>query len=272
MVRSDIAVSSGTESDSATYGEMPDNSQALSDSGQTARSAAEEAVIAQANERAREILDKVEAAAKDEAKKIVDDARAEAAAILDEAREQGEAERAKAAEEGFAQGIEDGKAKGYEDGLTRGAEEGRRDFDEKIQEDDEKLRNLIEGISEGVERTCSDLESGVSGLAMEIVRKVVDPGDAANGVFESMIRNAIRQIRTDRKITVRVGQEMLKRFFPSGSAEFRMDGGVTVKVTVLEDQTLGEGDVVIDAGEETINAGLETQLRNLEVAFERADV
>ena len=219
---------------------------------------------------AREIIEKAEAEARSAAEKILSDAHEEAATILLDAREQANEERRAAVEEGFTEGSADGNARGYEAGMAKGYDEGRKDFDEKIEEDDRKLLSLISDIYDEIERTTTELESGVAELSLDIVRKVVDPSDTGSGVFEAMIKNALRQIRTDRKIVIHIGQDEFKRFFPSWTALFRLDGGVTVDATVVEDQTLGEGDIVIDAGEETINAGLETQLRAIELAFNRA--
>ena len=256
--------------------ELAQTPQDAPDAAASADSAASEAALEQALEQAQEIIEKAEAAAKDAADEITDAAREEAEGILREAREkaveESAAARSQALEEGFNEGKADGQAKGYDEGFASGEEEGRKDFDEKIRLDDEKLQNVLSEIYKEIERANGEIENGVAGLALEIVKKVIDPSDAASGVFESLIRNALSQIRTDREIIIRLGQDECKRFFPSGNAEFVMDNGVTVKATVLEDKTLGEGDVVIDAGEETINAGLETQLRNVEIAFERADI
>ena len=241
-------------------------------SGSGAAGARGESAQAKAQAEARQIIEDAEEEAQAAAEKIVGDARDEAAAILLEAREQAKEEQRAAVEEGFAAGNADGHAKGYEDGVAKGYEEGRKDFDAKIEEDDTQLLGIISDIYRQIELSEAELENGVTQLSLDIVRKVIDPSDAGSGVFESLIRNALRQIRTDRKIVIHVGQAEFKRFFPSGSASFQLDGGVTVKAAVVEDQTLGEGDVVIDAEEETINAGLETQLQAIELAFSRADV
>ena len=286
MIRNESAAAGDkNEAEAGSEDEMSDLGQTLSESVQTedgagpagkevSRNSASGASAAQAEAQAaaRQIIEDAESEAEEAAGKIVGDARDEAAAILLEAREQAKEEQRAAVEEGFAAGNADGHARGYEDGLAKGNEEGRKDYDAKIEEDDRQLLGIISDIYREIELSEAELENGVTELSLDIVRKVIDPSDAGSGVFESLIRNALRQIRTDRKIVIHVGQDEFKRFFPSGSAVFQLDGGVTVKAAVVEDQTLGEGDVVIDAEEETINAGLETQLQAIELAFSRADV
>lgn len=272
----DITAAEEAAEEVGAEGEMPDTDQAPSEPVQTAQEALDAAASAAAMAKAKEIIEKAEAAAKDAADDIRDGARKEAESILREAREnaieESNAARKSAVEEGFAEGKADGQSKGYDEGFAQGEQEGRKDFDEKIREDDEKLLSTLNSVDESFMRAEEELEKGAAGLALGIVRKILDPSDAESGIFMSMIRNAVRQIRTDKKIVIRVGPDECKRFFPTGSAEFRLDSGVAVQATVLEDQTLGEGDAVIDAGEETVNAGLETQLRKIEIAFERADV
>jgi len=285
MIRNESPAAAGmSAADAGAEDEMSDLGQTLSESVQTeggeesspgsgtrggdATSGAGGAQT-KTQEAARRIIEDAEAEAQAAAEKIVGEARDEAATILLDAREQAKKDYLAAEEEGFAAGNADGHAKGYEDGVAKGYEEGRRDFDAKIEEDDRQLLGIISDICKQIELSEAELENGVAELSLDIVRKVIDPSDASGDVFESLIRNTLRQMRTDRKIVIHVSQDAYKRFFPSGAATFQLDGGATVKATVVEDQTLGEGDVVIDAEEETINAGLETQLKAIELAFSR---
>lgn len=217
-------------------------------------------------ERAKEMLDEAEKEAASRAGGIIAAAREEAEALLGEAMKNAEEERAEAKRQGY----EEGREAGYGEGLANGAAEGRRDFDAKIKEDDEKLLGVVGEIYDEMELLGDMLESEVVSLSMEIVKKVIDPSEESGQTYKSLIKHALSQMRTDRNIVIRVGRDEHKRFFPSGSAEFKLDSGVTVKAAVLEDQTLGSGDVVIDAGEETVNAGLDSQLSYIQLAFDRA--
>ena len=89
------------------------------------------------------------------------------------------------------------------------------------------------------------------------------------GAFESLIRNALKQISPDGRVIIRVGTAEYERFFSSGSAVFVLDSGVEVKASVLRDVSLGCGDLIIDTENETINAGLSSQLKQIALAFEK---
>ncbi|MDR0489885.1 MAG: hypothetical protein LBH28_01375 [Oscillospiraceae bacterium] len=228
----------------------------------------------------RDILSKAEERAEEKAERIIGEAREKAASILIDAREQALEDRRNSHQEGYAEGrsagYTEGRSEGYTEGnaegYAAGFEEGRQAFDDKIQEDDEKLKSAMGEIYHEWEQACNELEDGAADLSLAIVRKIF--GTAAeelDDVFESLIRNALRQMSTDRKIIIRVGADEYKRFFSSGFAVFELDGGVTVTASVIEDLSLGEGDCIIDAGDETVNAGLESQLKYVKLAFDRAE-
>ena len=192
------------------------------------------------------------------AEEIIQEARDEVADIMVKARDEAEEQKRAAWNEGYAEG----------------AVEGKHSYDEKlaakIREDDEMLKNVVNEIYDERERTYSGLEDEVVGLALEIVRKVINPAEETiGGVFESLIRNALKQIAPDGKVVIRVSSTEYERFFSSGSATIELESGVTVKASVLRDASLGGGDVVIDTENETVNAGLNSQLKYIALAFEK---
>ena len=191
---------------------------------------------------------------------ILDDARQQAAQIILDAREEAEEE------------LQRGWRKGFEEG----SEEAKQKFEEmveaKIREDDETLKRVIDEIYEERERTYSELEFETTNLAIEIVRKIINPAEEElDNVFTSLIKNALRQMSTDSKIVLRVGPKEYERFFSSGAATIELDSGVTVKAAVLRDVSLNDGDLIIDTEDVTVNAGIESQLQYVELAFERAN-
>ena len=191
---------------------------------------------------------------------ILENAREEAAKIISNAHEEVEEERKRARQEGFAEG----------------AEEGRHSFDdqlaEKLREDDEMLKSVLDKIYEERERIYAELEEEVTNLALDIVRKIINPAEEALGdVFLSLIKNALKQMSTDGKVVIRVGVAEYERFFSSGAATIELDSGVTVQASVLRDVSLQEGDCIIDTNDVTINAGIESQLQYVKLAFERAN-
>jgi len=211
-------------------------------------------------EQADDMLSAAEIEAKSRAEQIIIDARDDAAHILITARDEAEEERTNAWQEGF----------------TEGSEEGRRSYDEKLadkmREDDEMLKRVMNEFYEERERRYNELEDEVIKLAIEIVRKIINPAEEALGdVFESLIKNALRQTPTDGKPIIRVSPVEYERFFSSGAATLELDSGVTVHASVIRDVSLNEGDCIIDTEDITVNAGIDSQLKYVKLAFERAN-
>lgn len=210
---------------------------------------------------AQEMMDLAEskiANAKEEAAKIISEARDESAQILLNARDEAEEVRRSA----------------WEDGFEKGSEEGKHSFDdrlaEKIREDDERVKRVIQELYDERERTHSELEKEVVGLAMGIVRKIINPDEEGSFAFEALIRNALKQINPSGKIIIRVGDDDYERFFSQGGIAFELDRGVMVSPSIMRDVSLKEGDCIIDMEDTTVNAGLDSQMKYIELAFERA--
>ncbi|MDR2571911.1 MAG: hypothetical protein LBD23_16655 [Oscillospiraceae bacterium] len=211
-------------------------------------------------ELANEYLSAAEAEAKVKLEKILENAREEAAYIIMNARDEAEEELQRGFRQGFEEGSEEGK-RIYDEKLT-----------EKIQEDDEALKRVLNELYEERERTYNEMEGGVINLAIEIVRKLINPPEEELGdVYTSLIKNALRQMPTDGKIVIRVGPAEYERFFSSGAATIELDSGVTVNASIIRDVSLNEGDCIIDTDDVTINAGIESQLEYVKLAFERAN-
>ena len=207
-----------------------------------------------------EYLSAAEIEIQEQKEKILEKAREEASQIIWDARDEVEEDRKSAWQEGFQEGSAQGKLD-YDNKIS-----------EKIREDDEALKRVLDEIYDERERTYKELEVETTNLALEIVRKIINPAEEElNNVFTSLIKNALRQMSTDSKIVLRVGATEYERFFSSGAAEIELDSGATVKAAVLRDVSLNDGDLIIDTDDVTINAGLESQLQYVELAFERAN-
>jgi len=191
---------------------------------------------------------------------ILADARDKAAQIILDARDDAEETHKKAWQEGFEEGSDEGR-RNYEKKTT-----------DKIREDDETLKRVLDEIYEERERIYGELEGEVTNLALEIVRKIINPAeDELGDVFLSLIKNALRQMSTEGKVVIRVGPAEYERFFSSGAAVIELDSGVTVKASILRDVSLDDGDCIIDTDDVTVNAGIESQLKYVKLSFERAN-
>jgi len=204
-----------------------------------------------------------------QAQSIICDAGAKAAKIIQDARD----EAAVLVVEAMEQAVED-RRRAWQEGYTEGTDEGKRSFDDrlaaKLSEDDEKLRRVISEVYSERERTFDSLEDEIVNLALEIVRKVIHPADEAiGGVFEPLVRNALKQMAPVEKVIIRVSPAEYERYFSAGSVVFELESGTKVTASMLRDASLNEGDCIIDASEETVNAGLESQLKYVKLAFDK---
>ena len=263
----DAAVSSASASKSAAS--------AAKSAATTAKdiiSSAEIEAKSRANEIITEAMAKAEREAESKAEALIGEARREADELKREASEQIEEERERARQDGYIKGEQEGKRL-YDERLEVKLREVGEELENKVRDDDEKLNRVIGELYEERTKTYSGLEEQVISLSLDIVRKVINPSEEGfGGVFEMLIRNALKQINPDGKIIIRVSPAEYERFFSSGGAVFELDRGVTVTASVLRDVSLGEGDCVIDTEGETINAGLDTQLKFVRLAFEKANV
>jgi len=211
--------------------------------------------------------------ATEQANEIIGRAREEAELEAEQIRREARDEVAEIVSNSIAE-AEEAHRQAYQEGYEQGAEEGRRSYDEQLKvkmlEDDKMLKRVISEVYDERERTFGNLEEEVIGLSLEIVRKIIAPAEEdIGGVFESLIRNALRQIAPDGKVIIHVSPTEYDRFFASGNAEIEMESGAIISATVLRDTSLGGGDCIIDTEQETVNAGINSQLKYIALAFEK---
>jgi len=237
-----------------------DNGREAGAEGRYPDAAALVADMDQVYEQAQEILDEAEQKAREEAETIINDAREKSAMLLVNAREEAEEIRRSAWGEGYAEG----------------AEEGKHSFDEqlsaKMHEDDEILKSVTQKLYDELKSAYDGLEDEVVGLSIEIVRKLITPDEEGMDAFEALIKNALKQINPSGKIIIRVSPAEYERFFSTGGVVYELGGGITVNASVLRDVSLQTGDCIIDTEESTTNAGVGSQMKYIELAFEKSKI
>jgi len=203
--------------------------------------------------------------ARAKAKHIIEDARNEAENIIQKSEDEAKNIIQKSEDE-----AEENKRLAWDEGYAAGVVEGKESFDDKIIECEESLKRVMLEFHEAKERAFVDMQDELAGLALSIVRKIINPADEEmTGIFESLIKNALRQIAPDDKVMLRVSAADYERYFPEGSTVFELGSGVTVSASILKDISLNEFDCIIDKDDSTVNAGLETQLKHVELAFRK---
>ena len=209
-----------------------------------------------------------------ESENIVDKARDDATEILVKAREDAMklTKEANAQKEEAEELLQTAKETVEEDrrvARQEATEEGMRKYDAKLQEDDEMLRRVINELYEERSRMVDEFEGELVELSMEIARKVIN-SDISGDTFRSMIMNVLSHMNLHGKLTIRVGAAEYDRFFSTGHAVFALGDGATVTAAVIRDSLLQDGDCIVDTEDETINAGVDSQLKLIELSFNKA--
>lgn len=198
-----------------------------------------------------EQMERAELEAEALAEEIVLRAEAEAEGLLREAREQ--AERLK----------EQAQSEGYADGRAAGDEESER----RRQEDEESIKRVLSEIERERSRIIDEIEGEVIELTFSMVKKIINLAEEMDDkLFESMIIKALRKVKLEGWVTIRVSSAEYEKYFSSGSAAFVL-GEETVSASVIPDSSLESWDCVIDTGDVTLNAGLDSQLNLIRIAF-----
>ncbi|MDG4884021.1 type III secretion system stator protein SctL [Mesorhizobium sp. WSM4884] len=172
-------------------------------------------------------------------------ARQDGYAFLEEARQDAQrmreaARRAYAAE--YAQGYEDGKAQG-----------------------DADASRLISETAVKVDRYLGGLEAEVTGLALEVVRRILGEFDVGTLVARAA-RQAVTEIRRAKYLKVRVHPASVGRVREELDAVLRKsDLGMTVEIDT--DHALAQGACILSTDVAVIDASIDAQLDAIAAAI-----
>ncbi|RWK42834.1 type III secretion system stator protein SctL [Mesorhizobium sp.] len=180
------------------------------------------------------ILRAAEARAWQDGHAFLDEARRDAQQLRDAAR------RAYAAE--YAQGYEDGKAQG-----------------------DADAARLVSETAVKVDRYLGGLEAEITGLALDVVRRVLGEFDASMLVAKAAAQ-AVTEIRRAKYLKVRLHPASVDRVRDELNRVLReSDLGMTVEIDA--DDTLATGACILSTDIAVIDASIEAQLKAIAAAI-----
>ena len=175
-------------------------------------------------------------AAREEGKQLVDAAREEAARILEEARVTAEQMRETAREEG------------YTDGITR-------------------LNELALQFQATHDRLLEESRGELIRLGVRVAEKILGRELEVNPeALTDLVIRAIRGIRHERRIQIRVSPEDMERA-RAGHARLLEEVGAGREIEFREDTSIKAGGCIVETDLGIIDARLDTQLRVLERAL-----
>ncbi|NLL39499.1 MAG: hypothetical protein GX254_07950 [Clostridiales bacterium] len=162
------------------------------------------------------------------------------------------------------------RQKGYEEGLDEVAEKYEKAMEEARQQDRMLVGKLISELEQTRQDMLDSMEEEMISLVMAIAKKIFDYTVKTDGsMLEAMITKALKQIKKEGKISIRVSKEEYERFFSSGDASF-IHGEGQLDISLLPDENMKGGDCVIESEGETVNIGLDSQLKYMEAAFRQS--
>ena len=149
--------------------------------------------------------------------------------------------------------IEEGRAQGYQDGMA----ESRKEIEEELQ----RLKSLIEGLSEEMNKRLSDSEDAIVEVVSASIAKIV--GDVMltpEGVV-GVVRNAIDQLTQRGKLIVRVSPEDFELL--EAERKTLLDGLDETFVEMVPDGRVKLGGCLLETESGGLDGRLEVQLQRL---------
>lgn len=189
--------------------------------------------------------------AKEEAEQILTAARQEADALLADANMR--------SEEILQTAREDGRKKGYEEGRTQIKEELETEYSQK-KEELERLERKLQG---DYNQELQNLEPKLMDVILTVVEKVfhIQFGDKRE-ILLYLVDNTLANIDGCREFRIRVGSGQ-KDFLEMHQDEMLDRIGHDMSIEIVSDQSLSDGQCVIETDTGIFDCSLGVQLENL---------
>ena len=164
-----------------------------------------------------------------------------------------------------------GYKEGYDEGLQHGYDKGKNEALQISMEQNraaqQQISDLLTEITAAREAYFNSIEAEIIDLALAVAAKITHTAlQKDDTALNAIIINALRQMRRQGKITIRISEEQYNTFFNAESATFVL-GDESISAAILGDPALDDGDILLEAEGETVNAGVDSQLKYLALAL-----
>lgn len=178
---------------------------------------------------------------------LLSEARSQAELILGQAREEADVIREEARQQG--------KSEGYEEGMAVAQTEN--------EEAKEAILKEQKALEERYEKMVSELEPSIAQIMASLLEKLTGVlSDTTEDILLHLIHQGLCPYMDKKSFLIHAGpkdyvaltqkKEMIRAILPEG-AEFH----------ILEDDTLGENQCILEIGDQMIDCSLDVQLKNL---------
>jgi len=196
---------------------------------------------------ARRAADEVLAVAREEASRLLREARDEGLAITRHAEREAEGASEKIREEAYRQGLAQAQTE-----IGDLFSQAQTDIDAILREANRMSEELLD-----------DLEPRIFKLALEVAEKILGYElDHNESAFMSMLKEALGNVKNEKRVTLRVNPSEYVRFFKSSEATIHTRNG-SLKADVVNDPTIDYAGCLIETESGGIDAGVGAQLAQI---------
>ncbi len=241
--------------------ETPEGDQGEDITGQETRKEETDAQVEKSREdvsRGDEISDAPLSLAKEEAKRIVEQAKEEARQVREEADNYLENARRRA---------EELESKAYNDGFLQGKKDGEELGKRQFEAMSNRLRSLIEALSQQGDTLFAKYETQIVRLALEIAKKVVQRElETSPEIVVDVVRRAAKEISEATSIKIMLNPKDLDIVKEYVLNDIELTGGHQIEFTAHSD--LKRGGCIIETEFGLVDASLEGRWKAIEEAIE----
>ncbi len=215
------------------------------------------------------------AEASEKAKKILESAQAYSARLKQEAGEQMSREaasvRKRAYDEGYAQGMERGKSDGLKAGRRSGDAEGRRDAAAENRKNVQELERMIEVVEQSKTQILQDFKGDLQDLAVAIAKAILKRElETDEKTMGTIIQNAMDAYRNQGWVRIYVPGETAAVLTKADNNIVKALQDVSENIKVVPTDGMEEGACIIEMPDQLIDAGVDSQLRKIKLSIEDA--
>lgn len=184
--------------------------------------------------------------------------------LLDKAKAEIDKAKSEARKVGYEDGLKDGKKKGHDDGVKA----AKKEFADKLKDANAKAMKTLQDAKAATSDYFVRAEEDIALIVMLAIEKILPQHflDVPQVVLP-VVREAIKQVRDQKEIKVHVAPDYYDIVLMAKSEFQAMLTDGTAVLEIISDETLGEGDCVVETPNGGVDARLLTQIELMKDAI-----
>lgn len=210
----------------------------------------------------KELFEKAESEAKEEAQQIIDLARSEADLVIESAKVTSEKIIKKAKSDAEIL-LEEAKKAGFMEGQKIAFHEAEM----RKQEEREDYQKLVDQLKSEYSNLVDKMQVDIISLVMQIVKKIIHIKlEQSDEIFIGLVTDAMERLKQTGTIVIRVNSDDYNRYFTGKLTDIGINTGDT-KIIVVEEQSYSRGDLVVESEGEMLDSSVSRQIELVEDAL-----